>query len=107
MRINQEEIFGPVACLIEVDGIDEAIEIANDTDYGLCAGIISESSQAIDKFLHSVNAGMLHVNRSTALTELHVPFGGTKSSSYGPREQGTAAKDFYTTIFTVYTTTTS
>lgn len=107
MRINQEEIFGPVACLIEVDGLDEAIDAANDTDYGLCAGIISESPQSIDKFLREVDAGMLHVNRSTALTELHVPFGGTKSSSFGPREQGMAAKDFYTTISTVYTTTTS
>ena len=107
MRINQEEIFGPVACIIAVDGIDEAIEIANDTNYGLCAGIISESAQSIDQFSRRVDAGMLHVNRSTALTELHVPFGGTKSSSFGPREQGMAAQDFYTTISTVYTTTTS
>ncbi len=107
MRINQEEIFGPVACLIEADGVDEAIAAANDTDYGLCAGIISESQRSIQKFLRGVDAGMLHVNRSTALTELHVPFGGTKSSSFGPREQGTTAKDFFTTISTVYTTTTS
>lgn len=107
MRINQEEIFGPVACIIAVDGIDEAIEIANDTNYGLCAGIISESAQSVDQFLRRVDAGMLHVNRSTALTELHVPFGGNKSSSFGPREQGMVAQDFYTTISTVYTTTTS
>ncbi|MGP5002310.1 aldehyde dehydrogenase family protein [Glutamicibacter ardleyensis] len=107
MRINQEEIFGPVACLIEVDGIDEAIETANDTDYGLCAGIISESPQSVNKFLREVDAGMLHVNRSTALTELNVPFGGTKSSTFGPHEQGAAAREFYTTSSTVYTTTTS
>jgi acyl-CoA reductase-like NAD-dependent aldehyde dehydrogenase len=105
MRINQEEIFGPVACLIEADDLDNAIATANDTAYGLTAGLITDSNKAIAKFLREMDAGMLHVNRSTAATELHVPFGGSKSSSYGPREQGTAARDFFTTISTAYTTT--
>ncbi|MDJ0348856.1 aldehyde dehydrogenase family protein [Cryobacterium sp. PH29-G1] len=105
MRINQEEIFGPVACVIETDDLDDAIITANDTRYGLCAGIITDSNKAIVKFQREMDAGMLHVNRSTALTELHVPFGGSKSSSYGPREQGTAAREFFTTLATVYTTT--
>ena len=105
MRINQEEIFGPVACVIEVDDLTDAIATANDTPYGLTAGIITDSHQAIVKFQRDMDAGMLHVNRSIALTELHVPFGGSKSSSYGPREQGTAAREFFTTVATLYTTT--
>jgi len=105
MRINQEEIFGPVACVIEADGLEHAIATANDTQYGLTAGIITDSNRAIVRFENEMDAGMLHINRSTALTELHVPFGGTKSSSYGPREQGTAAREFFTTVATIYTTT--
>ncbi|MEX1080288.1 MAG: aldehyde dehydrogenase family protein [Homoserinimonas sp.] len=105
MRINQEEIFGPVVCVMEAADLDDAITTANDTAYGLTAGIITDSHQAITRFQRDMDAGMLHVNRSTALTELHVPFGGSKSSSYGPREQGTAARDFFTTVSTAYTTT--
>ncbi|MHA7142521.1 aldehyde dehydrogenase family protein [Arthrobacter sp. CAL618] len=105
MRINQEEIFGPVVCLIEAPDVDSAIALANDTQYGLAAGIITDSQRSIERFLDSADAGMLHVNRSTANTELHVPFGGNKSSSYGPREQGTAARDFFTSTSTIYSTT--
>jgi acyl-CoA reductase-like NAD-dependent aldehyde dehydrogenase len=105
MRINQEEIFGPVACVMEADDLDDALTLANDTEYGLTAGIITDSNKAIVRFQNEMDAGMLHVNRSTALTELHVPFGGSKSSSYGPREQGTAAREFFSTISTAYTTT--
>lgn len=104
MRINQEEIFGPVACAIEVDDLNEAIAVSNDMPYGLAAGIISNSQKAIEKFQREVDAGLLHVNRSTALTELHVPFGGSKASSYGPREQGTSAREFFTSVSTTYIT---
>lgn len=105
MRINQEEIFGPVACVLEVGGLDEAIAVSNDTPYGLAAGIISNSQKSIEQFRQEVDAGMLHVNRSTALTELHVPFGGSKASSYGSREQGTSSREFFTSVSTSYLTT--
>ena len=103
MRINREEIFGPVAGVIRVDGYDEALATANDTDFGLSAGIVTTSLKAARDFRHRVQAGMVMVNLPTAGTDHHVPFGGTKASSYGPREQGTYARDFYQVITTGYT----
>ncbi len=103
MRINREEIFGPIACVIPVDDLDEALDVANDTDYGLTAGLISESLRAAAEFTSRAQAGILSINRSPAPTELHVPFGGLKRSSYGGREQGEAARQFFTQQVTVYT----
>jgi aldehyde dehydrogenase (NAD+) len=104
MRINREEIFGPVASVIKVKSYDEAIEVANDTEFGLSAGIVTTSLRHADDFKKQSRAGMVMVNLPTAGVDYHVPFGGTKGSSYGPREQGRYAKEFYTTVKTAYVT---
>lgn len=103
MRINQEEIFGPIATLIEVADEDEAVAIANDTPFGLSAGICTTSLGAASRFKAASQAGMVMVNLPTAGVDYHVPFGGTKGSSYGSREQGSYAAEFYTTVKTSYT----
>jgi aldehyde dehydrogenase (NAD+) len=105
MRINQEEIFGPVATVIKVKGYDEAIQVANDTDFGLSAGVVTTSLRHAEDFKKRSRAGMVMVNLPTAGVDYHVPFGGTKGSSYGPREQGRYAREFYTTVKTAYVTT--
>lgn len=98
MRLNQEEIFGPVACVISAEDLDEAIHIANDVPYGLSAGIVTDSLAASEQFQAEIQAGLVSVNASPAVSELHAPFGGVGDSSYGPREQGSRALDFYTSI---------
>ena len=102
MRINREEVFGPVATVIRVRDFDEAVEVANDTEFGLSAGIVTTSLRYAHAFQQASRAGMVMVNLPTAGVDYHVPFGGTKGSSYGPREQGTYAKEFYTTVKTTY-----
>lgn len=104
-RINQEEIFGPVASVIEVSDIDEAIAVANDTDFGLCAALFTDSLSHARRFREKIEAGMAMINLPTVGTDYHVPFGGSRSSSQGVKELGTAAREFYTTTVTVYTTT--
>jgi acyl-CoA reductase-like NAD-dependent aldehyde dehydrogenase len=104
MRINQEEIFGPVACVIPAVDLDEAIAIANDSRYGLSSGIVTGSQSAITRFTEEIEAGLVSVNASPAVSELHVPFGGVKESGYGSREQGGYAREFYTTVSTRYLT---
>ncbi len=102
MRINREEIFGPVASVIRVKNYDEALAVANDTAFGLSSGIATTSLKHAAHFkLHS-QAGMVMVNLPTAGVDYHVPFGGRKGSSYGSREQGTYAREFYTTVKTAY-----
>jgi len=102
MRISREEVFGPVANVVKVGDYDEALAVANDTEFGLSAGICTRSLKAATHFkLHS-QAGMVMVNLPTAGVDYHVPFGGTKGSSYGPREQGSYAREFYTTVKTAY-----
>ncbi|HUH53106.1 MAG TPA: aldehyde dehydrogenase family protein [Microbacteriaceae bacterium] len=96
MRINQEEIFGPVACLIEARDLEHGLELLNDTPYGLSAGIITRSLQSSEYFQERAEAGLISVNASPAVSEHHVPFGGIKDSGHGPREQGSAAKEFFT-----------
>lgn len=96
MRLNQEEIFGPVACVIESEDLDEAIAVLNDTPYGLSAGIMTSSLASSEEFQRRVEAGMISVNASPAISEPHVPFGGVKDSGHGPREQGMAAQHFFT-----------
>jgi len=103
MRVNREEIFGPVATVIKVGDYDEALATANDTDFGLSSGICTTSLKHASHFKRNVEAGMVMVNLPTAGVDYHVPFGGRKGSSYGPREQGRYAQEFYTTVKTAYT----
>lgn len=103
MRINREEIFGPVASVIRVKDYDEALTLANDTEFGLVAGICTTSLKHASHFKRNAEAGMVMVNLPTAGVDYHVPFGGRKGSSYGPREQGRYAAEFYTTVKTAYT----
>ena len=103
MRISREEIFGPVASVIKVKDYDEALEIANDTEFGLSAGICTTSLKYATDFKRNSQAGMVMVNLATAGVDFHVPFGGSKGSSYGAREQGRYAAEFYTTVKTAYT----
>jgi acyl-CoA reductase-like NAD-dependent aldehyde dehydrogenase len=102
MRINREEIFGPVASIIRVRDYDEALAVANDTPYGLCAGIVTTSLKHASHFKRNSQSGLVMVNLPTAGLDYHVPFGGRKKSSYGPREQGAYAKEFYTVVKTAY-----
>ncbi|HJV62963.1 MAG TPA: aldehyde dehydrogenase family protein [Albitalea sp.] len=103
MQINREEIFGPVASVIRARDYDEALAIANDTPFGLSAGIATTSLKHATHFKRHAQAGMVMVNLPTAGVDYHVPFGGRKGSSYGPREQGRYAVEFYTTVKTAYT----
>lgn len=103
MRINREEIFGPVASVIRVANYEEALEVANDTPFGLSAGIATTSLKYATHFKRHSQAGMVMVNLPTAGVDYHVPFGGRKGSSYGPREQGRYAQEFFTTVKTSYT----
>ncbi|NMA98382.1 MAG: aldehyde dehydrogenase family protein [Phyllobacteriaceae bacterium] len=103
MRIAREEIFGPVAAVIKVKDYDEALATANDTDFGLSAGIVTTSLKYATHFKRNAEAGMVMVNAPTAGVDFHVPFGGRKGSSYGPREQGTYAAEFFTIVKTAYT----
>ncbi|SEP20698.1 aldehyde dehydrogenase (NAD+) [Salinihabitans flavidus] len=102
MRINREEIFGPCASVIEVADFDEALAVANDTEFGLSAGICTTNLKHANTFRRHVQAGMVMVNLPTAGVDYHVPFGGRKGSSYGAREQGRYAVEFYTTVKTSY-----
>jgi alpha-ketoglutaric semialdehyde dehydrogenase len=102
MRINREEIFGPVATVIKVDSYDEALAVANDTPFGLSAGVYTQSLKSANDFRRKSQAGMVMVNLPTAGVDYHVPFGGRKGSSFGPREQGRYAAEFYTIVKTAY-----
>jgi aldehyde dehydrogenase (NAD+) len=102
MPISREEVFGPVASAIRVKDYDEALAVANDTDFGLASGICTTSLKYAADFKRSAQAGMVMVNLPTAGVDYHVPFGGRKASSYGPREQGRYAAEFYTAVKTSY-----
>ena len=102
MTISREEVFGPVANVVRVRDYDEALAVANDTEFGLSAGICTRSLKAATHFKLHAQAGMVMVNLPTAGVDYHVPFGGSKGSSYGPREQGAYAREFYTTVKTAY-----
>ncbi len=103
MRISREEIFGPVASVIRVKNYEEALATANDTAFGLSSGIATTSLKYATHFKRNSDAGMVMVNLPTAGVDFHVPFGGRKGSSYGSREQGRYAAEFYTTVKTAYT----
>jgi len=102
MRIAREEIFGPVATMIEARDYEHALALANDTEFGLASGICTTSLKYATHFKRNAEAGMVMVNLPTAGVEYHVPFGGRKGSSLGPREQGRYAAEFYTTVKTSY-----
>jgi len=101
-QINQEEMFGPIACIIPTKNLDHALELANDTIFGLSSGIITQSLAKADYFKKNIKTGVATVNLPTAGLDYHVPFGGRKASSFGPREQGTYAHDFYSQVKTSY-----
>lgn len=103
MRISREEIFGPVASVIRVKDYEEALATANDTPFGLSSGIATTSLKHATHFKRNAEAGMVMVNLPTAGVDFHVPFGGRKGSSFGPREQGKYAAEFFTTVKTAYT----
>ena len=102
MRISREEIFGPVAAVIPADNYEHALTLANDTAFGLCSGICTRSLKHTTHFKRNAQAGMVMVNLPTAGVDYHVPFGGRKASSYGAREQGRYAAEFYTAVKTAY-----
>lgn len=102
MRFNCEEAFGPLAGVIRMKDYEQALAVANDTEFGLCAGICTTSLKYATHFKRNAQAGMVMVNLPTAGVDYHVPFGGRKGSSYGTREQGSYAKEFYTVVKTCY-----
>ena len=103
MRLSREEVFGPVASVIRVKDYEESLAVANDTEFGLSSGICTTSLKHATHYRRNSEAGMVMVNLPTAGVDYHVPFGGRKGSSYGPREQGSYAREFYTTVKTAYT----
>jgi acyl-CoA reductase-like NAD-dependent aldehyde dehydrogenase len=103
MRISREEVFGPVCNVVRVKDYEEALAVANDTEFGLSSGICTTSLKHASHFKRHAQAGMVMVNVPTAGVDYHVPFGGRKGSSYGPREQGRYAAEFFTTVKTAYT----
>ena len=102
-RINCEEVFGLVASIVRVRDYEEALETANRGQFGLSAGIVTDSLEHARHFRRNVRAGMVLINLPTAGVDYHVPFGGTRKSSYGAREEGFAAVEFHTQTKTVYT----
>lgn len=100
--LGHDEIFGPVAGVFRVGGFEEAIGALNGNRFGLSAGICTRSLRHAEEFKRRARAGMLMVNLPTAGVDYHAPFGGTGASSYGPREQGRAARTFYTIMKTSY-----
>ncbi|MDX1785500.1 MAG: aldehyde dehydrogenase family protein [Roseovarius sp.] len=102
MRINREEMFAPLAAVIKVGSYDEALHTVNDTNFGLTSGIVTRSLARATHFRRNARTGVVTVNLPTAGTDYHVPFGGRGDSSYGPREQGQTAREFYTVVKTAY-----
>ena len=101
-RINREEMFAPIACVIKAGSYDESLGLVNDTNFGLTSGIITKSLARASHFRRNARTGCVMINLATAGTDYHVPFGGRGDSSYGPREQGGYAEEFYTTVKTSY-----
>ncbi|WP_299295188.1 aldehyde dehydrogenase family protein [uncultured Tateyamaria sp.] len=102
MRINREEMFAPLTSVIKVDSYEAALATVNDTTFGLTSGIVTQNLARATHFRRNARTGVVTVNLPTAGTDYHVPFGGRGDSSYGPREQGKAAAEFYTTVKTAY-----
>jgi len=102
MRIAREEIFGPVLSVLRVKDFDEAMQVANDSEYGLSSSIFSNDASRIFRFVDDIETGMTHINSPTTGGEAHIPFGGIKGTGIGDREQGSTALDFYTDLKVVY-----
>ena len=102
MRIAREEIFGPVLSVLRVKDFERAMEVANDCEYGLSSSIFSNDAARIFRFIDEIETGMTHINSPTTGGEAHIPFGGTKATGIGDREQGSTALDFYTELKVVY-----
>lgn len=102
MRIAREEIFGPVLSLIPIDSLDQAIDVVNDVAYGLSASIFTRDVTNAFRAMQDIDTGILYINAGTTGAEIHLPFGGTKSTGNGHREAGTAAIDFYTEWQSIY-----
>lgn len=102
MRIAREEIFGPVLSVLRVKDFEEAMVVANDSEYGLSSSIFSNDANDIYRFIQEIETGMTHVNSPTTGGEAHIPFGGSKATGIGAREQGSTSLDFYTEIKVVY-----
>ena len=102
MQINTDEIFGPLTCVLKADGYEEALAMANDTEFGLTSSVVTRSLSKANHFKKHSKTGCVMVNLPTSGTDYHVPFGGRKNSSYGSREQGQYAAEFYTQVKTVY-----
>ena len=102
MQINREELFAPIACVIKANDYEHALTILNDTEFGLTAGIVTRSLATASDFKKRAESGCVMINLPTAGTDYHVPFGGRKRSSFGPREQGQHAREFYTIVKTIY-----
>jgi acyl-CoA reductase-like NAD-dependent aldehyde dehydrogenase len=102
MVVAQEEIFGPVLAMMRAENFEDAMRIANNTPFGLAASIQTNNLSHVFDYIYGMEAGMLTVNLPSAGVEYQLPFGGTKGSSFGPKEQGQAALDFYSDYKTVY-----
>jgi aldehyde dehydrogenase (NAD+) len=102
MRIAREEIFGPVLSVLRVKDFDEAMQAANDSEYGLSSSIFTNDAARIFRFVDEIETGMTHINSPTTGGEAHIPFGGIKATGIGDREQGSTALDFYTELKVVY-----
>jgi len=102
MRIAQEEIFGPVVSVLRVKSFEEALEVANGVRYGLSSSLFSTDPNRIFRFVDQIETGIVHINSGTPGGEAQLPFGGTKATGVGPREQGTTALEFFTEVKTVY-----
>lgn len=102
MRIAREEIFGPVLSVLRVKNFDEAMIVANDSEFGLTSSIFTNDPNLIFRFVDEIETGMTHINSPTTGGEAHIPFGGVKATGIGEREQGSTALDFYTELKVVY-----
>lgn len=102
MRIAQEEIFGPVLTVFKANDLDDAIRLANSVKFGLSSSIYTQDLNKGFQYVNQVEAGMVHINAPTLGGEVHLPFGGTKASGVGAREQGTEAINFFSEVVTVY-----
>ena len=100
--LSCQEVFGPVTTLYRFETLDEALQRANAVEYGLSASIFTSSLASARRFAQEIEAGIVRINGQTAGADVHVPFGGVKSSGFGPHEQGRAAREFYTEVVTVY-----
>jgi alpha-ketoglutaric semialdehyde dehydrogenase len=102
MRIAREEIFGPVLSVLRVKDFEEAMMVANDSEYGLSSSVFTNDTNMVYRFVDEIETGMTHINSPTTGGEAHIPFGGLKHTGLGAREQGSTSLDFYTELKVVY-----